>query len=61
MLDEKQNDIYVELYSGAKFTVSELQRRPELENFSMVELEVISDLLFDIGIKAQKIIMATHD
>ena len=61
MIENKQNDVYNELYRQAKFTAEEIGQIPEFQNLTDDELEKISDLLFDIGITAQKIMIEDND
>jgi len=55
------NEAYNELYREAKFTTEEIGQFPEFQNLTDEELERISDLLFDIGITAQKIMIESND
>ena len=56
-----QNEVYNELYRESKFTAEEIGQFPEFQNLTDEELERISDLLFDIGITAQKIMIESND
>jgi|GEM_PF-855165 len=61
MIEEENKDVYNELFKEAKFTTKELGQFPEFQNLTDDELEKISDLLFDIGIIAQKIMIENND
>jgi len=61
MTEEENKDVYNELFREAKFTIHEIGQFPEFQNLTEDELEKISDLLFDIGITAQKIIIENND
>ena len=61
MTENGQNDFYNELYRDAKFTTEEIGQFPEFKNLTDEELEQISDLLFEIGITAQKIMIENND
>lgn len=61
MLDHEKDDIYFDLYKAAKFTSNELKEFPEFVNLTVEELERLSDLLFDLGIIAQKIMIENND
>jgi hypothetical protein len=61
MAENNQNDVYNELYREAKFTIEEIGQFPDFQNLKDDELGIISDLLFDIGITAQKIMIENND
>ena len=61
MAENNQNDVYNELYRQAKFTIEEIGQFPDFQNLKDDELGIISDLLFDIGITAQKIMIENND
>jgi hypothetical protein len=54
MYDNDKKDVFYELYKEAKFTSDELWQFPECQNLHVEELERLSELLFDLGILAQK-------
>lgn len=61
MIENNQNEVYNELYREAKFTTEEIGQFPEFQNLNDEELENISNLLFDLGIIAQKIMIEHND
>ena len=61
MTENNQNEVYNELYREAKFTKEEIGQFPEFQNLNDEELEHISNLLFDLGIIAQKIMIENND
>ena len=60
MNQEERKDVYRELYEEVKFTTEELKEFPECQALSLEELEQLSDLLFDLGLIAQKIMIECH-
>jgi hypothetical protein len=61
MYDNQKKDVYYELYKEAKFTSDELKQFPECQNLPEEDIERLSDLLFDLGILAQKIIFENNE
>ena len=61
MSNNEQKDVYCELYEEAKFTADELKQFPECQNLQKEDLERLSDLLFDLGIIAQKIMIENYE
>jgi len=61
MIENNQYEVYNELYRAAKFTTEELGQFSEFQNLNDEELENISNLLFDLGIIAQKIMIEHND
>ena len=61
MCDNERKDFYSELYREAKFSSEELKRFKECQTLPVEELERLSDLLFDLGIMAQKIMIEYYD
>ena len=61
MTEEENKDVYRELYQEVKFTPEELKEFPECQALNQKELEQLSDLLFDLGLIAQKIMIECDD
>ena len=61
MTEEEKKDVYRELYEEVKFTPEELKEFPECHSLNQAELEQLSDLLFDLGLIAQKIMIECDD
>lgn len=61
MFDSEKGDIYYDLYRAAKFTTDELQQHDVCKKLNELELAKLSDLLFEIGIIAQKIMIENND
>jgi hypothetical protein len=61
MFEDEGKDFYSQLYRAAKFTTDELRQYPVCQNHSEEELERLSNLLFDLGVVAQKIIIECND
>jgi hypothetical protein len=61
MNEEEKKDVYRELYEEVKFTPEELKEFPECHALNQEELEQLSDLLFDLGLIAQKIMIECDD
>jgi len=61
MNEEGKKDVYRELYEEVKFTPEELKVFPECQTLKQEELEQLSDLLFDLGLIAQKIMIECDD
>ena len=61
MIENNQNEVYNELYREAKFTTEEIGQFPEFQNLNDEELENIANLLFELGIIAQKIMIENND
>jgi len=61
VIENEQKDFYYQIYKAAKFTTDELREYKVCENTTEAELEKLSDLLFDLGLLAQKIMIENND
>lgn len=61
MQENEQKDFYYQIYKAAKFTTDELREYKVCKNNTEEELEKLSDLLFDLGLLAQKIMIENND
>ncbi len=61
MIENEQKDFYYQLYKATKFTTVELKEYKACENYAEEELEELSDLLFDLGLLAKKIMIENND
>lgn len=61
MLEDEQKDYYYKLFKAAKFKTIELRKYQVCKNKTEEELEQLSDLLFDLGLIAQKIIIENNE
>lgn len=61
MIENEEIDCYSELYRAAKFTTDELRKYLVCQHLTEEELEEMSDLLFDIGIIAQKLMIENYE
>ena len=57
MHGNEEKDFYTELYKSAKISPSELRKYKVCESKTEEELKQLSDLLFDLGLLAQKIMI----
>jgi len=61
MQDEKEKDVYYDLYKASKITIAELREFEVYSDWSDDQLQELSDQLFDLAIVAQKIMVVEND
>ena len=57
--DEK--DFYYDLYKESKLTIEQIRQFSQFEKLSDAEAEILSDMIFDLAIVAQKMITEINE
>lgn len=57
--DEK--DFYYDLYKESKLTIEQIRQFSQFEKLSDDEAEILSDMIFDLAIVAQKMITEINE